>query len=306
MYGYLSYEPLGKIGKQVGEIDDIIKWLDSYGLRAGVSRYSRYKEYIAAFQLQAESEEERKKILLPSDLEDRYVKSDSALKEIAQIKFVYMAFKNEKSEGFIERIRKVVSGKDFYTGEEGDQARDFLYELVVASWYKNAGYEIDFDYAKKTDVVAKGNNNLYIECKRLKSTNGFEKNYRKACKQLMQVQRGDNEISLVYVDVYNCISSIVPRYEYKNIAHIKDTVDRAMKSGFEKDNLTIINRLLNEYKENVDGIVFTTVGNYAINTPLKMEIELYIGQNVYLYKDISDDRFRLITNVLTNVGSKLY
>ena len=186
------------------------------------------------------------------------------------------------------------------------EARDFLYELVVASWYRNAGYDIDFDFAKKTDVVAKGNNNLYIECKRLKSTNGYEKNYRKACKQLMQVERCDNEISLVYVDVYNCISSIVPRYEYKNITHIKDTVDRAMKFGFEKDNLTITNRLLNEYKENVDGIVFTTVANYAINTPLMMEIEFYIGQDVHLYKDISDDRFSLIKNALKNVGYKIH
>ena len=47
---------------------------------------------------------------------------------------------------------------------------------------KSLGYSINFD--ELTDVVAtRGNDTIYIECKRIKSSKGLESNYRKACKQ---------------------------------------------------------------------------------------------------------------------------
>lgn len=175
----MSYE-LTHSSYFMNKLDEVLAWLESKGLRAHLSRYSKYKSYIDDFYKNGDPND-------LSDLEQKFKKLNDAVQECIQIVQVYDTFKNEKSDGFEDRLKKIVAGADFYNPEnKADQPRDFLYELLVASWFKKWGYDIDFD--KITDVVATKNSiTVYVECKRIKSINGLEGNFRKACKQLSKV-----------------------------------------------------------------------------------------------------------------------
>ena len=268
-YNRIEHNHIGAVGNQVIEINDIISWLEDRGHKAGVSRYSRYLDYIKDFQLKPDKDGEMK-ILLPSDLEELYKKADKAILEIMQLKWVYKAFKNIESRGFDDRLDKIVSGKDFYTGGSQDSARDFLYELVVAAWLANKGYVIDFDSPDNTDVVGKRDNtDIYIECKRLKSVNKYEENYRKGCKQLKKISGCDSAIKLVYVDIYNCISDQLKPYEYTDITDIEKTVRCAMRVGFISENQKLTDKIQTD--QDVDGVVFTSISNFGVNSSLGIE-----------------------------------
>lgn len=172
----------------LNEYPEAFKWLESKtnGLRANVSRYSRYIDYVKDVSLTPKNP---KKIIYPEDV---FQKGNTSLIEIINLVRIYRAFKDENSNGFINRLKEMVSGADFYNNvSTDDKPRNFQYELLVAEKMKSLGYSINFD--ELTDVVAtRGNDTIYIECKRIKSSKGLESNYRKACKQTKERKRSKN------------------------------------------------------------------------------------------------------------------
>lgn len=210
-YSVLDSVDVGKAGLWINRIPEIIKWMEEKGISAGVSRYSRYEDYIRDFSPNPSKRIAPGKILLPTDLEELFRKANLALLEIVQIIWVYDSFREENSKGFRDRLKKAVSGQDFYTYGVQDNGRDFLYELLIASWFQKKGYKIDFDLL--TDVVAtKNDTKFYIECKRLRTAKKYEERYKDGCKQLKLVEESD-AYKLVFVDIYNCISDHVPPYD---------------------------------------------------------------------------------------------
>lgn len=232
----------------MNKLDDVFSWLENKGINIRVSRYSRYKAYIDDFY----------KTNKPYDLEQKFMKLNEAVQECVQIVQIYDSFINENSIGFNERLKKIISGTDFYNSEtKSDQPRDFLYELLVASLFKSYGYDIDFK--KTTDVVAKKNDiTFYVECKRIKSDNGLEQNLKKACKQLSKVDDPTNHYGLVFIDIYNCVSNKIKSYEYSDIFEIRNELNNVLENDFRKQNSDLIERILTQNLDYTLGVFFTT------------------------------------------------
>lgn len=291
MHSSLDYE-MSTTKKFLEKLSEVITWLTQRGVRAEVSRYSRYLDYIGNVSLKPKNPKE---IIDPTKVFDD---GNTSLKEIIEIVFIYEAFKDIKSEGLDQRLKKIVDGKDFYEDGDQDQPRDFLYELLISVWFQDLGYTIDFD--KETDVVAKkGDIIVYGECKRIKSINGYEKNYRKACKQLSKIDiESDKTYRFVFIDVWNCFSKQIKTYEYDNVISMETYVKSGYQKYFLESIKTTLETVSNEYKDVIDGFAFT----YNCCLWLYNVTPQYLKQMDFtLNPGMSDEKFDFIRN---NVLSK--
>lgn len=282
----LSYE-LTHSSYFMNKLDEVFKWLESKTSNVNLSRYSKYKGYIDDFYKSGDPKD-------LSDLEQKFKCLNEAVQECIQIVQVYDEFKDECSKGFAERLQKVVAGTDFYNTESKvDQPRDFLYELLVASWFKSWGYSIDFD--KLTDVVAKKDNiNFYIECKRIKSIKGLEENFGKACKQLSRVEDDMKHYGLVFIDIYNCVADKVRDYEYANILDMQKEINEILENNFRKQKANLIERILTKNLDYTLGVAFTTVRCLWLKNIMP---QFYRDYKVMSSSQISDENFNVLKHV---------
>lgn len=221
---------------------------------------------------------------------------NDATQECIQIVQVFDSFKDEKSVGFKERLQKAVYGTDFYNPEsKTDQPRDFLYELLIASFFNNLGYKVNFE--QLTDVIANRNGiTVYAECKRIKSINGLEENLKKACKQLSKIDNNAKHYGLVFIDIYNCISDKIRDYGYSDIFTIRKEINDVLENNFRKQNSSLIENILTENLEYTLGAVFTSVRCLWLSnvTP-----KLYQERKVIASSKISDANFEVLQKLLT-------
>ena len=265
----------------------VLEWLQNRGYGANLSRYSRYKSHID--DLYNGNPDDL------SDLEVRFKKQNEAFQECIQIVQVYEAFKDEDSKGFAERLAKAVYGTDFYDSEKkSDAARDFLYELLVAYWFKGWGYDIDFDQI--TDVVAKRDGKtVYVECKRIKSIRALEENFKKACKQLSKVEDDTEHYGIVFIDVYNCLADKLKDYEYPNVLAMRHEVQTVLANDFGKPNNNLIHNILDKYVDSTLGVAFTVARCLWLSnvTP-----QFMIEKKVRTSGKISDENFEILNELL--------
>lgn len=265
----------------VNEYPEAYEWLKikTNRLRVDASRYSRYIDYVKDVSLTPRNP---KKIINPEDV---FQMGNKALIEIINLVKIYRAFRDEESQGFINRLKEMVSGLDFYSSiSTDDKPRNYQYELLIAEKMKTFGYYINFD--ELTDVVAtRGDNTVYIECKRIKSSKGLESNYRKACKQLEKVER--TAYKLVFIDVFNCYLNNIKTYDYINVLDVIKTVKTAYWNKFYKPNEKIINRILDEYKETVYGVAFTAIGILWLSS---VEPQYYDDTQIQMPQNLSSKK----------------
>lgn len=191
----------------------------------------------------------------------------------------------------------MVSGADFYNNvSTDDKPRNFQYELLVAEKMKSLGYSINFD--ELTDVVAtRGNDTIYIECKRIKSSKGLESNYRKACKQLININK--DAYKFVFIDVFNCYFNNIKTYEYANLFHLIATTNYNYQN-FYKSNEKIINSILNEYEKTISGVALTSIGILWLSN---VEPQYYEDIKMRLPETMSDEQEAAI-NILFNCNKQ--
>lgn len=271
----------------IDKMGEVLDWFKEKGLEAHLSRYSKYKDYINDFY--------RGNPMDLPDLERRFEKLNDSFQECVQIVQIYDAFKNEKSEGFTERLKKIVYGTDFYNPEKkSDPPRDYLYELLVAAWFKGWGYDIDFDQI--TDVVAqRDGKTVYVECKRIKSIKALEENFKKACKQLEKVQDNTEHYGVVFIDVYNCFADKLKDYEYPDLFQMRREVQSVLANNFGKPNSKLIENILTRYISVTLGVAFTTVRCLWLSdvTP-----QFYKEVKVITSSKISDENFNVLNKLL--------
>lgn len=272
----------------MNRLDEVLKWLESKKLKAHLSRYSRYKSYIDDFYKNSNPND-------LSDLKQKFNKLNDAVQECIQIVQVYDEFKNENSCGFNDRLQKIISGTDFYNPKKkSDQPRDFLYELLVASWFKKWGYNIDFDQI--TDVVAKKDSvTVYVECKRIKSINGLEENIRKACKQLSKVNDTTEHYGLIFIDIYYCVADRIRDYEYSSILAMRNELNNVLENNFREQNSGLIEKILTKNLDYTLGAAFTMVRCLWLEnvTP-----QFYQDYKVITSSKIKDVNFQVLKKLL--------
>lgn len=168
------------------EFSEACKWLsEDMGFPYKSTRMGDYERLLKTFvNSEAKAPAER-------DLMDDFYHFMQAATEACQIIRLWNTFKDGKHEGLKDRIKHVMSGKSIRAeaikknknGENNDPARDFAFELNIASRFLKGGYEVDL--TDDCDVVVTINKDkLYVECKRIKSLKKLGSRIKEASDQI--------------------------------------------------------------------------------------------------------------------------
>lgn len=174
-----------KSHKQISdELREAVNWFKSYGFNCDVTRIGKYQKDVDALVEMAGAG--RLQSLIDKRNDHNLVNS---LGEATDIINIYQGLKAFNDESIIQRLRKIIKGP-FSHFEENErnssaQARDFAFELAIASRMANANYKIDLG-SDADLIVIDGSKMFFIECKRPKSSHAVEKRIRDAYRQLKE------------------------------------------------------------------------------------------------------------------------
>lgn len=159
--------------------DEVCKWFNNLGFTYSKTRYGAYKKHFDAF-LELSNGNKISEKLLPQthSFDNTYI-------EVHEIIRVHNALKDLSESEFIKQIKDVLSGREFRGNSDKDYARDFLFELLVASQFIRAGYDVTLTSDCDIIVTYDSATTLFIECKRIISKKGLQKNIKKARQQLI-------------------------------------------------------------------------------------------------------------------------
>lgn len=182
---------------------EICEWFDSLGFNSMKTRYGKYKIVFDDFFSQSEKK----------DFDDFKIRFDNAYMEIHDAIRIYNTLKNIETSEFLVQMKKVLSGQEFRAQKDNDQARDFLFELLIASRFIKAGYKVSLTGICDIAVELENGQILFVECKRIKSLSKIEKNIKKANEQLkkrMKKHINNKALGLVAVN----ITDVLPLSDY--------------------------------------------------------------------------------------------
>lgn len=281
------------------DIPLILNWMEELGVNFLHSRYIRYMIYYNDFFSSNYNLPDNCLLNLtevPRDMQEKYEKMKLAMKECTDIWIIYKTFHMERSEGFIERLQKIIKGADFTSEtKDNDSSRDFLYELMIAAKLKKNGFGINFDTV--TDIIAEKNDILYfIECKRIKSLKKFEENYKKAGKQIER-EKKDNSYGLIFIDIYNMIKEDIPQKEYLSHEEINNSMNTIFRN-FSSQNANIIKRLNERFKDASLGICLSAKHIYELACPINGDsFQYFDSYHIVSYPTISNKDFDNLINI---------
>jgi hypothetical protein len=213
------------------EMSRVLEWLKEKGLNALNSRYSRYEKDIDQFFSCDDP--------TSTDGRAKFDKLTNSYIECLNIVLIHRAFRDEASQGFIDRLSKVADGQDHPDASSAGSSRDYLFELLIAARMSLSGYKIDFN--KVTDVVAENDDFLIFgECKRLSSEKKFEENFKRAGKQIAAQAEGmpQRVYGLVFLDVSSCLDGI-PKMELPSVEAANRAIYKSVEGFVEKKSSKI-------------------------------------------------------------------
>ncbi|NVJ64539.1 MAG: hypothetical protein HWD84_09965 [Flavobacteriaceae bacterium] len=176
----------GEFTDRKQEFSDACEWLSQeMGFPYNSTRMGDYERLLKTFvNPGAKAPTDR-------DLIDDFYNFMQAATEACQIIRLWNTFKDGQHKGLKDRIKHVMSGKSIRAeaikknvkGQNDDPARDFAFELNIASRFIKGGYEVDL--TSNCDVVVTiGKNKLYVECKRIKSMKKLASRIKEASSQI--------------------------------------------------------------------------------------------------------------------------
>jgi hypothetical protein len=186
VYYNLPTESLPTIDSS-GRLADLIEFkcfLESHGITTQNTRIERYIQYFEQIVAGVEAVE----ISIFKNSQDERFKSKTdwllySLREVDELMWILKGFKTHVPNGLADRLKDLVSGSDFAALDTNSRARNVEYELRIASYFCQAGYQVDL--STETDIIALNDNfAFFIECKRVASASQVKQRLAEAVKQL--------------------------------------------------------------------------------------------------------------------------
>lgn len=171
---------------------DVTNWLESLDIVTSKGRINDYKIFLDSI------DETEKSHLLSLFFSNMY-------REIYELIWVYKNHSKFKPSINLNFIKSTLKGVTTINLEKtADQSsRNYLFELRVASYYINCGYDIKLDDV--TDlIVSKDGMKYYIECKRISSVKQIPIRIKEASRQLdkrLQPNELKNTYGLIWIDL---------------------------------------------------------------------------------------------------------
>ncbi|GEM_PF-656239 len=271
----------------------VLEWLKEKGLSALNSRYSRYEKDVDQFFSCGDP--------ISADGRAKFDKLTNSYIECLNIVLIHRAFRDEGSQGFVDRLSKVADGQDHPDASSAGSSRDFLFELLISARMALSGYKINFN--EITDVVAENDEFLVFgECKRLSSEKKFEENFKKAGKQIAAQAKAipQRVYGLVFLDVSSCLDGI-PKMELPNVEAAQRVIHESLEA-FVARNASKIEQLAERFSESSLGVCL--IGQAPIWT---RDGTLYMAARtrVVAPRSLSEEDFNSLKKILGGFSSSM-
>lgn len=187
-HGYeLPEESLPSLGVEAS-LEDLRKlkeFLESRGLSTANTRIDRYILYLQRVVLNKEVDAAT---VFKNSADARFKSATDwslyVMREVHELMWILRGLRIHMPTGIDEKLKTILSGKDFAALDGDSRSRDAQFELRIASYFCQAGCEVRVDGAA-TDVVAIADKTaFFIECKRIGSRAQMGKRLIEARKQL--------------------------------------------------------------------------------------------------------------------------
>ena len=169
---------------RLADLIEFKSFLESHEITTQNTRIERYIQYFEQVVAGAEIAE----VSIFKNSQDERFKSKTdwllyALREVDELMWILKGFKTHVPNGVGDRLKDLVSGSDFAALDTNSRARNVEFELRIASYFCQAGYQVDLSTA--TDIIALNDNfAFFIECKRVASALQVKQRLAEAVKQL--------------------------------------------------------------------------------------------------------------------------
>jgi len=131
------------------------------------------------------------------------------LREVHELMWILKGLKVHVPLGLDTKLKTIVSGRDFAALDADSHSRNTQFELRIASYFCQAGYDVDL--STETDIIALSDSvAFYCECKRVGSANQLQKRLSDAKKQLcIRTPK-----KLRNRDIFSCVAADVTKVAF--------------------------------------------------------------------------------------------
>jgi len=174
------------ISIHISDLKEIIAFFEKRGIPTQNTRLYRYLEYL---KQRSHSESLDESTIFKNSVDGPFEHSGDwylyTLREVHELMWILKGLKTYVPKGVDEKLKLIVSGRDFAALDSNSISRDTQFELRIASYYCQAGFIVDL--SKKTDIIALNSKYaFYTECKRIGSPKQLTNRLSEARKQLNQ------------------------------------------------------------------------------------------------------------------------
>lgn len=205
---------------------ETIEWMSSIGVKFGKGRTSHYDKSLDYWKdnFKTASDEETKK---------RFSDFVSSVFEIHEFIGIHESLKGvpiKNLKTIAGKLQKAVNGpiKASDETEISTTARNYLFEVIVAAKAHNPSRDVTAILDAKSDTGIKFHNKkLWVECKRVTSPEGIERNVRKASNQLERILKnsvGSGHRGIVALEVSKIFDSGEGLLVRKNDEELSKTI----------------------------------------------------------------------------------
>jgi len=180
--------------QRLDRLDALRELLERRGLRVAPTRVGQYLKALTQFVALAGQRE------LEHHEFDDYL---FTLREVDELLWVFKGLRVHEPAGALEKVEKALGGQRFSSEDLNSTARNYLFELRIASYFLQAGFKVEMgDEADLTVRVDEAT--VHIECKRPESPTKVRARAKEALRQLKRRFESDvtgRSLGLVAVDV---------------------------------------------------------------------------------------------------------
>lgn len=196
--------PLHHHLEDLAEIQAFLQSRDITTKNTRIERYIKYLEEVVGGKQPDESQ------IFKTAIDPRFQSPLDwmlyVLREVHELMWILKGLKARMPLGADEKLEKIIGGRDFAALDGQTESRDTQFELRIASYFCQAGWNVDL--STQTDIIASSKASpwaFYVECKRIASGNGIRGNFLKAKKQLIarmpETHEGTKPYGVVAADV---------------------------------------------------------------------------------------------------------
>lgn len=263
---------LSNLEDLIHEFNNVLDWFKELNIKTDVGRIAVYQQYFNNLVDNPVNES------IPS------IVRANLHRELFELIWIYKNFVGEKSDKIKDYLKKTLKGvvASNLDSTKDQSSRNYLFELRVASYFLNSGYEINLD--TDCDLVAiKSKEKYFVECKRITSYDKIGERIKEAFKQLEKRLESDTtskKYGIIWID----ISFVQCNYTGFYSSYYRMTAQAAARLDLRFLQKETLPKL--KTSKRIIGIVYQTIYPGISEEPRGM----YTGSTIS-YKSISSNFF---------------